>query len=53
MGEYSILGNELKEEITIQIKMCDKGYLAFAPYYHELPNWYNTGYLYLLIFDST
>ena len=30
-----------------------KAYLVFAPYYHEMPNLYNTGNLSLLIFEST
>ncbi len=30
-----------------------KDYFAFTPYYHEMPNCYNTGNLSLLIFEST
>jgi len=29
-----------------------KAYLAFTPYYHEMPNWYNIGKFVLIDFQE-
>ena len=49
LKEYSIVGTFLKEKFVIKTRCLMKAYLAFTPYYHEMPNWYNIGNLSLLI----